>query len=32
VQTHFRCRHYAALWVHIVESGAGGHGAFWHPE
>lgn len=32
VQTHFRCRYCAALWVHIVESGAGGHGDFWHPE
>ena len=32
IDTHFRCTTCGAKWVHIVESGAGGHGDYWHSE
>jgi len=31
IQTYFKCTKCGALWVNIMESGAGGHGNFWHP-
>lgn len=32
VRSHFVCRHCGAKWVHLVESGLGGHGNFWSRE